>query len=152
VYIYIYIFLPLTGYYCGSCSDVRKFVNTSTILDERGYCVFLKSATAGEDDINLFGTGVLHLIQINHQPNATIFQFITLSFLYSPTCFGIFPVHHQELNDCRGCLWFYLRIVVIVVLCSWSDRPAGPTTNTARADPLDAVVRSSSDNVQALLN
>jgi hypothetical protein len=36
--------------------------------------------------------------------------------------FGRFPAHHQELNDCSGSLWFYLRIVVTVVLCSWSGR------------------------------
>ena len=34
-----------------------------------------------------------------------------------------FSVHHQELNDCSGSLWFYLRIVVTVVLCSWPARP-----------------------------
>ena len=51
-------------------------------------------------------------IQINHQPDATIFQFIILMFLYSSTCFGRFPAHHQELNDCIGSLWFYLPIVV----------------------------------------
>ena len=62
-------------------------------------------------------------IQINHQPDATIFQFIILTFIYSSACFGRLPVHHQELNDCSGSLWFYLRIVVTVVLCSWSDRP-----------------------------
>ena len=39
--------------------------------------------------------------------------------------FRAFPTHHQELNDCSGSLWFYLRIVVTVVLCSWSGRPAG---------------------------
>ena len=59
-------------------------------------------------------------IQINHQPDATIFQFIILKFVYSPTCFGRFPAHYQELNDCSGSLWFYLRVVVIVALCSWS--------------------------------
>jgi hypothetical protein len=53
------------------------------------------------------------------------FQFIILTFVYSSTCFGSFPVHHLELNDCSGSLWFYLRIVVTVVLCSWSGRPAG---------------------------
>jgi len=37
-----------------------------------------------------FGAGVLHLIQINHQPDATIFQFIILTFVYSSTCFGAF--------------------------------------------------------------
>ena len=55
-------------------------------------------------------------IQINHQPDATIFQFIILTFVYSSTCFGRFPAHHQELNDCSVSLWFYLRIVVIIVL------------------------------------
>ena len=72
-----------------------------------------------------FGTGVLHLIQINHQPDAIIFQLIILTFVYSSTCFGRFPAHHQELNDCSGSLCFYLRIVVIVVLCSLSGRSAG---------------------------
>jgi len=37
-------------------------------------------------------------------------------------CFGRFPAHHQELNDCSGSLWFYLRIVAIGVLCSWSGQ------------------------------
>jgi glucan phosphoethanolaminetransferase (alkaline phosphatase superfamily) len=72
----------------------------------------------------LFGTGVLHLIQINHKPDATIFYFIILTFVYSSTFFGYFPAHHQELNDCSGSLWLYLLIVVIVVLCLWSGRPA----------------------------
>ena len=47
-------------------------------------------------------------IQINHQPDATIFQFIVLTFIYSSTCFGRSPAHHQELNDCSSSLWFYL--------------------------------------------
>ena len=62
------------------------------------------------------------MIQINHQPDATVFQFIILTFIYTSTCFGRFPAHHQKLNDCSGSLWFYLRIVVTVVLCSWSGR------------------------------
>jgi len=66
--------------------------------------------------------------QINHQPVATIFQFIILMFTYSSTCSGRFPAHHQEPNDCSGGLWFYLRIVVTVVLCLWSGRPARPQT------------------------
>jgi hypothetical protein len=45
-----------------------------------------------------------HTIQINHQPDATIFQFIILTFVYSSTCFGRFPAYHQELNDCSGSL------------------------------------------------
>jgi hypothetical protein len=60
------------------------------------------------------------VIQINHQPDATIFQFIILTFIYSSTCFGHFPIHHQELKDFSGSLWFYLRIVVKIVLC-WND-------------------------------
>jgi hypothetical protein len=62
-------------------------------------------------------------IQINHQTDATIFQFLTS--VYSSTCFGRFPAYHHELNDCSGSLWFYLRIVV---LRSWSGRPARPRT------------------------
>ena len=57
-------------------------------------------------------------IQINHQPDTTLFQFIILTFIYSSICFERFPAHRQELNDCSGSLWFYLRIVVTVVLCS----------------------------------
>jgi len=60
--------------------------------------------------------------QIDHQPDATVFQFIILTFVYSSTCFGRSPAHHQELNDCNSSLWFYLRIVVIAVPCSWSGR------------------------------
>jgi hypothetical protein len=55
-------------------------------------------------------------IQINHQPDATIFQFIILTFIYSSTCFGRFPAHHKELNNCSGSLLFYLRFVVTVEL------------------------------------
>ena len=62
-------------------------------------------------------------IQINHQSDATIFQSIILTFIYSSTCFGRSPTHHQEFNDCSGSLWFYLRIVVIAVLCLWSGGP-----------------------------
>jgi hypothetical protein len=67
----------------------------------------------------------LRTIQINYQPDATVFQFIILMFIYNSTRFGRFPAHHQELNDCSISLWFYLRIVVTTVLCSWSGRPAG---------------------------
>jgi len=60
-------------------------------------------------------------VQINHQPDATIFQFIILMFIYSSTCFGRSPAHHQELNDCSSSVWFYLRIVVIAVLWTALD-------------------------------
>jgi hypothetical protein len=70
--------------------------------------------------IHILHTGVLNLnvkskvcksvhhrtIQIDHQPDATIFQFIILTFVYSSTCFGRFPAHHQEHNDCSSSLWF----------------------------------------------
>jgi len=59
------------------------------------------------------------------------FSFNYPDVCYSSTCFGRFPAHHQELNDCSGSLCFYIRIVVTVVLCSWSGRPAGPTTNNS---------------------
>ena len=52
-------------------------------------------------------------------------QFIILAFVYNSTCFGRFLAHRQELNDCSGSLWFYLRVVVTFVLCSWRGRPAG---------------------------
>ena len=48
------------------------------------------------------GYVIINVIQINHQPDATVFQFIILTFIYSSTCFGPFPAHHQELNDCSG--------------------------------------------------
>jgi hypothetical protein len=63
-------------------------------------------------------------IQINHQPDATVFQFFIIrKLVYSLTCFGRFPAHHQELDDCSGSLWFYLHIVVPFVLCWRSARP-----------------------------
>jgi hypothetical protein len=43
--------------------------------------------------------------------------------MYSSTCFGRPHAHHQKLNDCSSSLWFYLRIVVTAVLCSWSGYP-----------------------------
>ena len=61
-------------------------------------------------------------IQIVHQSHATIFQFIILTFIYSSTCFGRSPAHHQELNNCSSSLWFYLRTMVIAVLYSWLGR------------------------------
>ena len=67
-------------------------------------------------------------IQIHHQPDATIFQFIILTFIYSSTCFGRSPAHHQELMTAVAASGFYLRFVVIVVLCSWSGRQARPRT------------------------
>jgi len=67
----------------------------------------------------------ISIVQINHQPDATIFQFVIQTFIYSSTCFGCFLAHHQEFNDCSSSLWFYLRIGYIT----------SPTTNTARLLP-----------------
>ena len=72
------------------------------------------------------------IIQINHQPDTTIFQFIILTLVYSSTGFGCFPANHQELNDCSGSLWFYLRNVVTVVLCSCSGRQSTTITSIRR--------------------
>jgi hypothetical protein len=36
-------------------------------------------------------------IQINYQPDATIFQCIILTFIYSSSCSGHFPAHHQRV-------------------------------------------------------
>jgi hypothetical protein len=47
-------------------------------------------------------------IEINHQPDAKIFQFIILTLIYSSTCFGRFPTHHQES------IHLYLQHPVIV--------------------------------------
>jgi hypothetical protein len=45
-------------------------------------------------------------VEIDHQPDATIFHFIILMFIYSSTCFRRSPTHHQQLNDCSSSLWF----------------------------------------------
>ena len=104
--------------------NLRAFIKDRKLLDTTKVCYLLKKS----DDWSQSSLEVLHysdilnsriIIQINHQPDARIFQFIILTFIYSSTCFGGFPAHHQELNDCSGSLWLYLRIVVIVVLCSW---------------------------------
>jgi hypothetical protein len=53
--------------------------------------------------------------------------------------FRAFSRPSSGTHDCSSSLWFYLRIVVIAVLCSWSGRlkpvKPGPTTNTARLSP-----------------
>jgi len=56
-------------------------------------------------------------------------QFIILTFIYSSMYFGHPHVHHQELNNCSGSLWFYPRSVVIAVLLV----VVGPTTTNSTA-------------------
>ena len=36
--------------------------------------------------------------------------------MYSSTCFGRPPAHHQELNNCSSSLWFYRWSVMIAAL------------------------------------
>jgi hypothetical protein len=55
-------------------------------------------------------------IQINHQPDATIFQFIILTFIYSSACFGSLPAHYQELNDCSGSLQAAIAVVGLLMM------------------------------------
>jgi len=65
----------------------------------------------------VFGSQIILItLQINHQPDAKIFQCIILTFIYSSTCFRRSPTHNQELNGCSSSLWFYLRIVVTAVV------------------------------------
>jgi len=79
-------------------------------------------------------------IQIDHQPDATIFQFIILTFIYSSTCFGSFPVvellmmggktpetrwavnkrQDNKLKNC--CIWlviYFNRPCYVAVYCAW---------------------------------
>jgi hypothetical protein len=72
---------------------------------------------------------VIHrTIQINHQTDAKIFQFINLPFVYTSTYFGRFPAHLQELNDCSGSLWFYRGDSRAVFVVGPSGRKARPQT------------------------
>jgi len=74
-------------------------------------------------------------IQINHQPDAKIFQFIILTFVYSSTCFGRFPAHHQELSDCSGSLWYRSDSRAVFVV--------GPAGRGRRAEALTFKNRAS---------
>ena len=57
-----------------------------------------------------FGTGVLHLIQINHQPDATVFQFIILTFVYSSTSA---QRQDNKLKNCCIKLVIYLNCTMM---------------------------------------
>jgi hypothetical protein len=117
IYIYIYIYRAVHWFIGGPVNS--------------GDCVqTLLKPFKWQDTLQFkFCKSVHHCtVQINHQPDATVFQFIILTFICSSTCFGRSSAHHQELNDCSGSLWFYLRIVVIAVLCSWLGQAARPQT------------------------
>jgi len=55
---------------------------------------YLECLNYGQSENSLRIFPVFIQIQINHQPDATVFQFIILTFIYSSTCFGRFPAHH----------------------------------------------------------
>jgi hypothetical protein len=55
-------------------------------------------------------------IQINHQPDATIFQFIILTFIYSSTRFGRFTAHHQQLSDCSESVFLPVTAVTELLM------------------------------------
>ena len=70
-------------------------------------------------------------IQINHQPDATIFQFIILTFVYSSTCFGAFS------RPSSGAQWLQWQPLVLpsyrgdsraVFVVGPASRPARPRT------------------------
>jgi hypothetical protein len=84
---------------------------TSKTDDNDGKCDFISSGILGTD------VSIQRVCPIQIRKSLPIFQFIILTFI-SSTVFGRFPAHNWELNDCSGSLWFYLRIVVTVVLCS----------------------------------
>jgi len=58
-------------------------------------------------------------------------KFYYLIFMYSSTCFGRPPAHHQELN-CSSSLWFYRWSAVVAVLLVMVG-PAGPTATNSNA-------------------
>jgi hypothetical protein len=72
---------------------VHQFVFTLPPVEEMKVEVKDNSLEAVMKTVNF-------IIQINHQPDATIFQFIIKTFLYSSTCYRRFAAHHQELYIC----------------------------------------------------
>ena len=110
------------------CIFLPRMTKTIKLCSKNGHCNVreLKRALPPHKSLSQLNLQIslnkISKIQIDHQPDATIFQFIILTFIYSSTCLGRSPAHHQELNNCSSSLRFHLRIVVIAVLCSWSGR------------------------------
>jgi hypothetical protein len=73
-------------------------------------------------------------------------------FVYSSTRFRHFSAHHQELNDCSGSLWFYLRIVVTVVLCSWSGYHHNTKIKPEAATAVIELLMMGGENTQNMLS
>jgi hypothetical protein len=88
-------------------------------------------------------------IQINHKPDATIFQFIILTFIYSSKCFGRFPAHYQELNDCSGSLWFYLGKLLLLVGDLFELRLLISSEKQASTEEWDSVPNSQRGRTEA---
>jgi len=71
-------------------------------------------------------------IQINHQPDAKIFQFIILTFIYSSKCFGRSPpIIRSSMTAVKASGFTF---VSWWQPCCVRGR-VGPTTNTARLSP-----------------
>jgi len=59
-------------------------------------------------------------------------KFYYLPFMYSSTCFGRPPAHHQELNNCSSKLSFCRWNVVVAVLLVMVGS-VGPTMTNSTA-------------------
>jgi hypothetical protein len=97
-------------------SSKCRLFNNATFLFPVIFTFYIQSVLNLNVKFKVYNSVHYRTIQINEQPDVTIFQFIILTFFYISTCFGRFPAHRQELNDYSGSLWIYLRIVVTVVL------------------------------------
>jgi hypothetical protein len=75
-------------------------------LEECSYNLAASPRASAEEMDKTLPHTYKRIFRINHQPDATIFQFNILTFIYSSACFGRFPAHHQEFNDCSSSVWF----------------------------------------------
>jgi len=69
-------------------------------------------------------------IQINHQPDATIFQFIILTFIYSSTYFGRFPspIIRSSMTAVAASGFTFVSWCQSCCVCGRAGRPARPQT------------------------
>ena len=81
-----HIYWPLGGTHCFHHQDWCKGIRSS----ETSVSFYQIKPRPSPQAVRFFS------IQINHQPDATVFQFIIVTFIYSSTCFGRCPAHHQE--------------------------------------------------------
>jgi hypothetical protein len=81
---------------------------------------------------------ILTVFKYISEPVATISQvyYLTFTRIYCSTCFGRPHAHHQELNNCNSCLWFYRWSVVLAVLLVVVGLAGPYTTNSTAATTL----------------